>query len=131
MSFFADTIILCHFGTNLNLVIEPGHHQLPYINLIRIFLSTSLWSEKWHYKLGNSDCIQRTINNFDWANIFQCWGQQKNIAFLWNSTKSYFQFHYLWNRNMWRLGPTLDGQLYQKAINDSFKSALWWIKFYK
>ena len=47
------------------------HHQLPYVkfNLIFFYPPPYEW-EVWHYKLTNSDCIQRAIKKFDWEKAF-------------------------------------------------------------
>ena len=75
-SFCIDLI----FTTQSNLVMESGvhsslhadcHHQLPSVkfNLIFFYPPPYEW-EVWHYKLTNSDCIQRAIKNFDWEKAF-------------------------------------------------------------
>ena len=48
------------------------HHQITYqkFNLI-VFYPPSYEREVWHYKLANSDCIQRAIANFDWEKAFR------------------------------------------------------------
>ena len=63
------------FTTQPNLVIESGahsylhancHHQLAYVKFnLNVFYLPSYEREVWHYKLANSDCIQRAIKNFD------------------------------------------------------------------
>ena len=75
-SFCIDLI----FTTQSNLVMESGvhsslhadcHHQLPSVkfNLIFFYPPPYEW-EVWHYKLTNSDCIQRAIKKFDWEKAF-------------------------------------------------------------
>ena len=68
------------FTTQPNLVMESGvhsslyencHHQLPYVKFnLNVFYPPPYEREVWYYKLANSDCIQRTIKNFDWEKAF-------------------------------------------------------------
>ena len=68
------------FTTQPNLVMESGvhsslhancHHQLPYVKFnLNVFYPPPYEWEVWHYKLANSDCIQRAIKNFDWEKAF-------------------------------------------------------------
>ena len=68
------------FTTQPNLVIESGahsylhancHHQLAYVKFnLNVFYLPSYEREVWHYKLANSDCIQRAIKNFDQKKAF-------------------------------------------------------------
>ena len=37
---------------------------------LNVFYSPLYGREVWHYKLANSDCIQREIKNFDWEKAF-------------------------------------------------------------
>ena len=37
---------------------------------LRVFYPLLYEQEVWHYKLANSDCIQRAIKNFDWGKAF-------------------------------------------------------------
>ena len=66
--------------TQPNLVMESGdhsslhancHHQLPYVKFnLNVFHPPPYEREVWHYKLTNSDCIQRVIKNFDVEKVF-------------------------------------------------------------
>ena len=68
------------FTSQLNLVTESGvhsflhancHHQITYVkfNLNAIY-PPPYEREVWHYKLANSECIQRAIADYDWAKVF-------------------------------------------------------------
>ena len=47
------------------------HHQLPYVKFnLNVFYPSSYEREVWHYKVGNSDCIQKAIKNFAWEKTF-------------------------------------------------------------
>ena len=37
---------------------------------LNVFYLPPYEREVWHYKLANSDCIQRAIKNFDWKKAF-------------------------------------------------------------
>ena len=68
------------FTTQPNLVMESCvhsslhancHHQLPYMKFnLNVLHPPSYEREVWHYKLANSDGIQRAIKNFDWEKAF-------------------------------------------------------------
>ena len=68
------------FTTQPNLAMESGihsslhancHHQLPYVKFnLSVFYPPPYEREVWHYKLVNSDCIQRAIKDFDWKKSF-------------------------------------------------------------
>ena len=68
------------FTTQPNLVMESGvhsslhancHHQLPHVKFhLNVFYPLPYEPEMWHYKLANSDSIQRSIKGFDWEKTF-------------------------------------------------------------
>ena len=47
------------------------HHLLPYVKFnLNVFYPPLYERKVRHYKLANSDCIQRTSKNFDWEKTF-------------------------------------------------------------
>ena len=83
------------FTPQPNLVMESGvhsslhgncHHQLPYVKFnLNVFYPPPYELEVWHYKLANSDCIQKAIKNFDWGKAFLDVDVNKNVL-LFNET---------------------------------------------
>ena len=56
------------------------HHQLPYTKFnLNAFHPPPYERELWHYKLANSDCIQREIKNVDWEMPFL--NAEKSVTF--------------------------------------------------
>ena len=68
------------FTSQPNLVIESGvhsslhanfHHQITYVKFnLNVIYHPPYEREMWHYKLANSDCIQRATANFDREKAF-------------------------------------------------------------
>ena len=69
------------FSSNVNLTKNCGveqslykscHHNIIYGTLnFNIALSLPYFREIWDFKSANIECIQKSINNFDWARAFQ------------------------------------------------------------
>ena len=68
------------FTSQTNLVTESGvhsslhencHHQITYVKFnLNVIYPPPYEREVWHYKLANSECIQRAIANYDWEKAF-------------------------------------------------------------
>ena len=68
------------FTSQPNLVTESGvhsslhencHHQITYVKFnLNVIYPPPYEREVWHYKLANSECIQRAIANYDWEKAF-------------------------------------------------------------
>ena len=80
------------FTSQPNLVIESGvhsslhanfHHQITYVKFnLNVIYPPPYEREVWHYKLANSDCIQRAIINFDWEKAFHNVDVNKQVMLL-------------------------------------------------
>ena len=74
---------------------------IPYVTFnLNLFHLPPYEREVLHYKLANSDCIQRTIKNFYWEKAFINVDVNKKVL-LFNETitKDYSEFHSLRNNN--------------------------------
>ena len=59
---------------------ENCHHQLPYVKFnLNVFYPPPYERDMWHYKLANSDCIQRETESFDWEKAFFNVDVNKNV----------------------------------------------------
>ena len=83
------------FTSQPNLVIESRvhyslhancHHQITYVKFnLNVIYPPQYEREVWHYKLVNSDCLQRVIANFDWEKVFHNVDVNKQVM-LFNET---------------------------------------------
>ena len=79
------------FTSQSNLVTESGvysplhancHHLITYVKFkLNVIYPAPNEREVWHYKLVNSECIQRAIADYDWEKAFYNIDVNKKVMF--------------------------------------------------
>ena len=71
LSFSSNVNLMKNCGVEQSLY-EKCHHNIIYGTLnFNIPLPPPYLGEPWDFKNANIECIQKSINNFDWLRVFQ------------------------------------------------------------